>query len=178
MKIVRLTEKQIREVYGDDFNYISDDTTPQYGGNTYITSTGKMDDEEFGDPLYTDELDVMAPQGYWYGWHYRNTPIHEAYGQDGQENTPNQDTDNDGIKNYWDNVTNNTLDDGDDKTNLTVIPPSILQKTDTLIQAISNTNLNVRQQYMIAARIMDALNLEKLDPAWIKNFSLHLKSKK
>lgn len=167
MKIIRLTEKQLREAYDGDFEYISDDPTRQYGGNTYVTTVGKMDDEEFGDPLYTDELDVMAPQGYWYGWHYRNTPINETQ----------NDINRNGIQDYYEKVTNNTLQDGDAKTDLTVIPPSVLQKTKTLLQSIGTTNLTPRQQYMIAAKIMDELNLEKLDPSWIKNLILHLKNK-
>lgn len=160
MKIVRLTEKQIREVYGDDFNYISDDTTPQYGGNTYITSTGKMDDEEFGDPLYTDELDVMAPQGYWYGWHYRNTPIRENTHGDNQEEYSNPQT-----RDMDSNLEQTDVFQDNDPTNVnTAIPPTVTDRMQKFLNAV--LPLPPEKQSMIVKELMKRMNL-KTDPSWV-----------
>lgn len=160
MKIVRLTEKQIREVYGDDFNYISNDTTPQYGGNTYITSAGKMDDEEFGDPLYTDELDVMAPQGYWYGWHYRNTPIRENTHGDNQEEYNNlQKIDMDG------NLEQTDVFQDNDPTNVnTAIPPTVTDRMQKFLNAV--LPLPPEKQTMILKELERKMNI-KQDSSWV-----------
>ena len=162
MKIIRLTEKQLREAYDGDFEYISDDPTRQYGGNTYVTSAGKMDDEEFGNPKYTDELDVMAPNGYWYGWHYRNAPIHENTHGDSQEEYSNPQ------KRDMDNNTE-TIDvfQDNDPTNVnTVIPQSVIHHMQLFLDAIKTANLPSNKQSMIVKELMKQMNL-KTDPSWV-----------
>ena len=162
MKIIRLTEKQLREAYNGDFEYISDDPTRQYGGNTYVTSAGKMDDEQFGDPEYTDELDVMAPQGYWYGWHYRNSPIRENVHGDsdaGEEYTNPQTVDMDS------NTEQTDVFQDDDPTNTnTVIPPSVIHHMKLFLDAVKG--LDPRKQSMVIKELAKRMNL-KTDPSWI-----------
>lgn len=161
MKIIRLTEKQLREAYDGDFEYISDDPTRQYGGNTYVTTVGKMDDEEFGDPLYTDELDVMAPQGYWYGWHYRNAPIRENTHGDNQEEYSNPQ------KRDMDNNTETIDPFQNDPTNVnTVIPQSVIHHMQLFLDAIKTADLPSNKQSMIVKELMKQMNL-KTDPSWV-----------
>lgn len=164
MKIIRLTEKQLREAYDGDFEYISDDPTRQYSGNTYVTTVGKMDDEEFGDPLYTDELDVMAPQGYWYGWHYRNAPIRENVHGDadaGEEYSNPQTVDMDSNTEQTDVFQDN------DPTNVnTVIPQSVIHHMNLFLNAIKTAQLDSRKQTMIIKELMAKMNL-KTDPSWV-----------
>lgn len=165
MKIIRLTEKQLKEAYSsDDFEYISDDPTRQYGGNTYITTAGKTDDEKFGDPLYTDELDVMAPQGYWYGGHYRNSRIHENTHLDsdnGEEYSNVQLTDMDGNTEQTDVFQDN------DPTNVnTIIPQSVIHHMGLFLKAIEDSKLSPKKQSMIIKELMKRMNLET-EPSWV-----------
>ena len=182
MKIIKLSPKQIREAVGDvPFDFLSDNDIPEYSGNRNIEVANKLNKDEYGDPITSDDVaDTEANVGYSrytssYG--YGGGRLREAQGQDGQENYPDQDTDNDGITNFYDNNANNTLDDNDPTNNTTVVPNTVLQRIDLLLNTVAQENLNIRQQYMVAAQILDKLDLEKLPPALTKNLALHLKSK-
>ena len=182
MRIIRLTEKQLREATNDvPFEYLSDDTTPQYSGNRNIEVANKIDSDEYGDPVTADKVaNTLANIGYTRytsSFGYGGGRLREAQGQDGQDNYPDQDKDNDGITNFYDNNANNTLDDNDPTNNTTVVPNTVLQRIDLLLNTAAQENLNIRQQYMVAAQILDKLNLENLPPALTKNLALHLKSK-
>lgn len=184
MRIIKLTERQLREAQNDTpFQYLSDNTTPQYSGNRNIEVANKVNANEFGNPGQntTDDIaDTKANVGYSRyssSFGYCGGRIHEAEGQDGQENYPDQDVDDDGITNFYENFANNTLDDENPQNNTTVVPNTILQKVDILLNAIKQAELNPRQQAMIASKIMDQLDLEDLSMGSLKNLSLHLKSR-
>lgn len=162
MKIIRLTEKQLREAYNDDFSYISDDPTRQYDGNTYVYTAGKIDDKEHGEPNDTDKLSVMTPQGYWAGWHRRNTSIRENVHGDadaGEEYTNPQIVDMDS------NIEQTDVYQDKDPTNVnTVIPQSVTYHMNLFLNAIKT--LDARKQSMIVKELMKRMNL-KTDPSWV-----------
>jgi hypothetical protein len=183
MKIIRLTEKQLREATGDvPFEYLDDNDTKSYSGNNAITAVGKIEQDEYGDPTQNKTDDIARTQSSILPYRIRYSTVRnvrEAYGADGQENYPDVDTDKDGINNFYDNVnmSNNSLETNSSVDDTTEIPTSILQKVDNLINSIKQCNLMPKKQAQIVAKIIDMLDIEDLSTATLKNLSLHMKSK-
>lgn len=161
MRIIRISDKQLREAIGDvPFDYLTDNDMPEFAGNAEISPSGKIDGDERGIPMSTDMVgDMLAPSSgrfpnsYGYG-----RGIREAYGSDGQENYPNQDEDGDGINNFYDDLTNNTLDNNNADDDTTITSETILRKMDNLLNAVEQSGVNSRVQAAIATAILNGIN--------------------
>ena len=68
-KIIKLTEKQLREAENGLFSYTLDSEVPNCMGNSEISVGGKLNDREMGEPKDAGYIsDELTPQGYGRYW--------------------------------------------------------------------------------------------------------------
>ena len=53
-RIIKLTEKQLNEATDNGFNYLNGGDVPNYSGQTFISATGKIKQDEYGKPTTSD----------------------------------------------------------------------------------------------------------------------------
>ena len=175
-RIIKITESQLRETEGKAFEYldITDDTTPN-NGQSSITPQGKEDEETNGEPLMTDRVGKQrSPQIRTRQGSYMNGNIRV------EEGVSLADSDNDGVDDYYENVGDmgglDTLSDGDDDNNLTVIPKSVENKLNLLLQSLKN--LSPRQKAMVVNVFMEQIDISAIPNAWKKELMYKVLSNK
>lgn len=62
MRKIYITEKQLNELIGSDL-MLSTETTPDYVGSTISTTEPVDDDQNYGDPMTTDDKAKNMPPG-------------------------------------------------------------------------------------------------------------------
>lgn len=69
-KIIKLTERQLREAENRLFSYSLDSDVPNCAGNSEISVGGKLNNREMGEPKDADYIsNELTPQGYGRYWH-------------------------------------------------------------------------------------------------------------
>ena len=172
MKIIKLTEKQLKEAEGNSFEYLNGSDVGNYTGNTEISPVGKVSDDEYGNPVTTDDIaKQITPNSYnRYGSYIysNNRSIKESF----------EDDDNDGIDDFYDNEQIETLSDDDKSNNLTRIPKGVEDKINLLINQIDSSSLNPKQQAMVLTKLINSMDTDRLPISWRKNLILRINSKK
>lgn len=168
-KIIKITEAQLREADFEAFNYLDmeDDTKP-FDGQCVISAQGKLDGEEYGEPIFTDRIGKERTPQAWaryrmYGNinqapHARANNIDlsllddlEAINDLDDELDEGVAINNNvlGIDDYNEKVAKTAgLDDLADKNennNLCTIPKGVDRYTDILIDEIKKEKLNHKQ---------------------------------
>lgn len=167
-RIIKITEKQLREAEGDAFKYldVNDDTKP-YDGQSTIMSNGKLNGENNAEPIFTDRISKQRTPQAW--------ARYRMYGNVNMRPHAEQDIFNEGVAVSDGNIENNgindfdekvammgqgngleTMSDGNSDNNLCVIPNGIDRATDILINQISQHNLNPKQIAMVIDKIQEA----------------------
>lgn len=167
-RIIKITEKQLREAEGDAFKYldVNDDTKP-YDGQSTIMSNGKLDGENNAEPIFTDRISKQRTPQAW--------ARYRMYGNINMRPHAEQDNFNEGVAVSDGNIENNgindfdekvammgqgngleTMSDGNSDNNLCVIPNGIDRATDILINQINQHNLNPKQIAMVIDKIQEA----------------------
>lgn len=178
-RIIKITESQLRETEGEAFKYLdtTDDTTP-YNGQSTITAQGKLNGEENGEPIITDRIGKQRTPQSWA--RYRAYGNINMYPHKDKSNFINDnldedvsvgdDKDNDGVPDHYENVGDmgglDTLSDGDDSNNLTVIPKSVDVKLELLNKAMEN--LSPKQKAMVINNFLEQNDISQIPNAWKK----------
>lgn len=69
-KIIKLTERQLREAQEGIFQWNTGSEVENCSGNSKISVSGKLNDNEMGKPVDSDYVeDELTPQGYGRYWH-------------------------------------------------------------------------------------------------------------
>lgn len=169
-RIIKITERQLKETEGKAFEYlnIDNDTTP-HNGNSEISVSGKLNDIENGKPITTDKVaSTIIPQSYNRFHHYANQ-FHNTM----RENVDN-DKNDDGIDDFYNNDDMNVFNNGIDDDNLTRLPQNVINKTELLIQAITNSHLTPKQQAIVLNKIICNMNTNDLPNMWLKELMMKL----
>ena len=67
VKKVKFTESQIKEIAGNDIDYLSNGDFKEYGGLGQTSITGKLSSGEDGEPITGDKFANMQAQQTYYG---------------------------------------------------------------------------------------------------------------
>lgn len=173
-RIIKLTAAQINEVGTDGFNYLTGGDTPNYNGQTHISATGKLNQEEFGNPITTDDIsNSLSPQTYnRYNMatqtYRQRTNENEEQSNEQTPNLPNLDPDGNG------QVPTNMGDIEKNQDNIT-IPMAIQTKLEMLEKAMSSTKLTPKQKGVILNKIVDLIPLNNVPYGWKKELITKIK---
>lgn len=171
-KIIKLTTKQIYEATeNNDFQYLSDNDIPHNDGNVNITVGGRLNNDEYSNPITTDKISqTIAKQQYPnYGNFYYTKNYHTM--KEGVDN--NQD----GIDDFYNNKEMDVLSNGNPNDNLVRIPESVNEKLDNLINVMKMNNLSIKQQSMVLNKIIESIPTGMIPPMWKRELILKLNSK-
>lgn len=164
-RIVKLTEEQLREAYGDSFEYLSDNDVKPYAGQSEITVQGMVDDEDMGEPITSDEIsDKLVPQ--WRGsYRWRCRSMRES-----------NDSDEDGVDDFYNHEQLDVLSNGDNDDNITRVPDSVIKKADILIDMMKSSNLTSKQNAMVLNKIVEAIGMDGIPYSWMKELMYKVRS--
>jgi len=163
MRIIRLTEQQIKEAAGDTFDYLGNGDFKQYNGQSEISVNGKLDDEEDGEPETTDSFaDKLSSQAYnrYAGFALRPHTLKE------------NDTNNDNVDDYYNNKELDTLSNGNTDDNLVKIPQGVQNKANILIDSMKP--LHPKQQAIVLNKLIESFDFSSLPYSWLKELKLKI----
>lgn len=172
-RIIKVTESQLRETEGEAFKYLdsTDDTKP-YNGQSTISAQGKLNGEENGEPIFTDRIGKERTPQSW--------ARYRSYGNVKTMSESFNDKDNDNVPDFYENIGDmgglDTLSDGDEDNNLTMIPKSVDNKLDILNASMQN--LSPKQKAMVINNILEKNDISTLPNAWKKELMYKLTSNK
>lgn len=175
MRIIKVTESQLRITEGDAYSYIDDEKNdiPHYS-QTQISAQGYVDDAEFGGPLTTDQADVMTPQHWYRG--YRGTaattfaPNMDVLDYDRHPYINESDSDNDGYDDMYDVDDEDeigildTLGDDNEGNDLQKVPFTIQRNLNRLIQCLGNVASKVQIQFL--NYLINKLGIKNIPYSW------------
>lgn len=168
-RVIKVTEKQLRETEGDAFEYLDfDNDVPSSKGNSQVNVCGKTDDNEYGKPATTDKIaNDITTQGYLRysrsGVNLMPLRIHET------------DMNNDGVDDFYNHDELAILTDDNENNNLIKIPQTVEQRLNTLIDSIKN--LHGKQQAMILNKLIESIKLNEIPYSWGKELIEKIRSK-
>lgn len=183
-RTIRLTEEQLKEIQESTFDNGIDtpSTIPEYP-QSQVNVSGKMNDEDFADPVTTDQFaDKQAKSFPWgCGAYYRSTAtpmVQEA--EQGTISDMHNDTDQtgDGVKDIFNHADANQLIDGDETDDQQIIPHSIEMHLDRLIQAMQQQRLAPKKQMNILNKLIAAMDIKGIPPSYKKEASMKIFAKK
>lgn len=183
-RTIRLTEEQLKEIQESTFDNGIDtpSTIPEYP-QSQVNVSGKMNDEDFADPVTTDQFaDKQAKSFPWgCGAYYRSTAtpmVQEA--EQGAISDVHNDTDQtgDGVKDIFNHADANQLIDGDETDDQQIIPHSIEMHLDRLIQAMQQQRLAPKKQMNILNKLIAAMDIKGIPPSYKKEASMKIFAKK
>ena len=159
MKIIKLTKKQLKEAEGNSFDYLNNSDTKSHNGQTEISANGKLNDDEYGNPITTDKASsTLTPQTYnMYGSYAQNR--HKSIYEDVD----------DGINTFYAQDELDDLSDGDKTNDNTKIPRSIIDYADRFLEKINNSHISDRNKAMVLYKIIKELSIKNIPESWIKN---------
>lgn len=165
--IIKLTKQQLAEAEEDAFNYLGNGDFKQYNGQSEISVPGHENNEEMGDEKSTDAFaDKMSSQTYnrYAGFALRPHTLRE------------NDTNQDGVDDFYNNDELDTLGNGDESDDLVKVPESVQRKMDILISSMQN--LTPKQQAIVLNKIIESFDLSSLPYAWLKELRLKINKRK
>lgn len=167
MRLIKITEKQLREVEG--FNYFSGSDTPNGDGNTHISVGGRYDGNEMAKPIDSNDIASSETANSYNRYYDRSHGITRNLREDIDENQDlDGDNDNNGIK---DNAETPEFDDNPNN-DVVQIPQGVEYKEQMLAKAVKT--LTPKQQGVVLKRFTDDLNLKGLMPSQLRNLRLNV----
>lgn len=167
MRLIKITEKQLREVEG--FNYFSGSDTPNGDGNTHISVGGRYDGNEMAKPIDGNDIASSETANSYNRYYDRSHGITRNLREDIDENQDlDGDNDNNGIK---DNAETPEFDDNPNN-DIVQIPQGVEYKEQMLAKAVKT--LTPKQQGVVLKRFTDDLNLKGLMPSQLRNLRLNV----
>lgn len=165
-RVIKLTERQIREAEGSGFKFLQNGDFRQYNGQSEVSAVGKENDEEDGEPKTTDDFAHKQTPQYYSRLSMR--PLRQRTIQE-------TDTNSDGVDDFYNNDELDTLGNENSNDDLTKIPKGVQNKADLLIRSMSN--LTPKQQAIVLNKILEALDLNSLPYSWLKELRLKINNK-
>lgn len=168
-RTIKITEQQLTEVEDSNFTYIdpSNDTT-QYDGTSKISASGKINTNNFGNPVIGDEIsNSMTPQSYYrYRMHGNNTRL-----------PLNMVENNIDVHYKVADIGNglNTLSDGDNSNNLMRVPKGVENKSNILLK--TTKSLTPKQQAMVLNKQIEQSKIDEIPYAWKKELMMKIMKK-
>jgi len=167
MRLIKITEKQLREVEG--FNYFSGSDMPNGDGNTHISVGGRYDGNEMAKPIDGNDIASSETANSYNRYYDRSHGITRNLREDIVENQDlDGDNDNNGIK---DNAETPEFDDNPNN-DIVQIPQGVEYKEQMLAKAVKT--LTPKQQGVVLKRFTDDLNLKGLMPSQLRNLRLNV----
>lgn len=166
MRVVKITEQQLKEAEG--FTFLdSENDTPNGDGQTHISVGGRLDGDTMAKPIDTDSVkDTITANAYnrYYDRYYGikrplNCSVNENQDMDG-------DTDNNGVDDFFEKP---ELDNSS-KNDIVQIPQGVQRKVDLLLNDMKR--LSPKQQAIVLDKVIESLNLSSLPPSYLKNLRL------
>lgn len=167
-KTIIISESQLREM-GGDFEYFGKCDTNPYDGMTHPTPGGILSNGETAKPVDTDRIaDTMSPQTYRrYGNIYgRAVSVRES-----------EDTNKDGVDDFYNNDAMNTLTNDTDNDDLTKVPESVIQRLDLFLDAVGNTTLTPRQNAIILTKVISKLDVKGIPYRWKRELMMKINAR-
>jgi hypothetical protein len=167
MKVIVVTEQQIKEAGEETFSYLdaSNDMNPN-GNEKEITADGQLSDKEYGNPVTTDKIGKTITNqcygSYGYMWTGR---MRESTDKDG-----------DGIDDFYNNSELDILSNGNSNDDLVKIPEGVDYKVNNLVTACQN--LSPKQKAIVLNRFIESFDLNEVPYSWKKEMILKIRSAK
>lgn len=178
-RIIKLTEKQLKEVDNDTFTYLSGSDVSNYDGQTHISVSGKLSDDEYGNPSTTDKIsNTLTPQTYsryGIGVYGRRKNINEEESMDSNNSTKDTDDDNN-INNFYKKDELDILGNDVNNDNLTKIPEGVDYKLNLLLDEMNSSKLTPKQQAIVLNKMIEVIECHEIPFSWKKTLMLKLKS--
>ena len=165
MRLIKITEKQLREVEG--FSYFSDSDTPNDNG---ISVGGRLNKDEMAKPIDSNDIASSETANSYNRYYDRSHGIVRSplRGGLGETKGLDGDVDDNGIK---DNAETPEFDDNPNN-DVVQIPQGVIRKEEILAQAVQN--LTPKQQGVVLKNFTDDLNLKGLMPSQLRNLRLNV----
>ena len=127
-------KKHIVKINEEQYSYFKgEDDTQHFDGNRNVSVNGKLNRDEDGNPDYTDKVGAaFTPQAWTYYKTNRLGRISEA------EHMGDEDVDNDKVDDAYNVQQANVMSNGNPSDNLTVVPQSVIMRTNALLQTMKN----------------------------------------
>ena len=167
-RIIKITEKQLKETEGDAFEYLDINNDVPYGNNSEINATGKVNSTEYGIPTIGDKIsDTMTNQMY--------NRFFSNYSGLRPFTISETDNNRDNIDDFYNHDELDILSNGDENDNLIKISRSAEIRTEQLLKQIEN--LQPKQQAIILNKIIETLDLNEIPFSWKKELIFKLTNK-
>lgn len=169
-KTIKLTEAQMKRIEEMTFDGGIDTpmTIPEYP-QSQVTVSGKMSDDEFADPVTTDDVAGKMCKSFPWGTAYARGYAPKVMMED--------DATGDGVNDMFNHTDANELNDGDETDDQQIIPHSVEMHLDRLIQSIRQADLPPKKQMNILNKLVDSLGLKGIPPSYKKETSMKIFSK-
>ncbi|MBP5457493.1 MAG: hypothetical protein J6Y37_13455 [Paludibacteraceae bacterium] len=156
-KVIKLTLKQLLESQGDAFNFLTGGDMETYDGMRNVYVSGKQNIDTDGEPVTTDDFaSKLSSQMYGrFGYAYPR-PVRE------------NDSNGDGVDDFYNNEEMDTLSNGDNADDLTRIPQGVSAKVDSLLKQMSFNTLSPKQQAMVLNKMVEACDVKSIPYSWKK----------
>lgn len=165
-RIIKLTEKQLNEATDNGFNYLNGGDVPNYSGQTFISATGKIKQDEYGKPTTSDMVgNSLSSQTF-----DRYNLTTQTYRQKTNENDEFLPNLNKEKKTNIDD--SNDIEDAEEEI---TIPMGIESKLDMLIKALESTKMTPKQRSVVLNKIVERLPLDNIPFAWKKELISKIK---
>ena len=170
-KIIKLTDKQLQEASDMGFTFLTDSDVPNYNGNSETTVSGKLTQNTYGKPTYTDQIaQKLSPQTY---NRYGMTNYKGGYRRISESF---EDKNNDNIDDFYQSDSLDTLSNGIDEDNLTAIPFSVDSKLNEFCKTCNNIKLSPYQNAMIINKIIECFPINNIPYKWKKELILKIQN--
>ena len=161
-------KKHIVKINEEQYSYLKgSDDTKHFDGNNSISASGKMNRDEDGESVPTDYVTKMfTPQAYTY---YR-TPQRGKISE-------GQNTIDGNFKNVDDDYEipqANTMSNGNQNDDNTVVPQLIVTKLNQFIQAVSAQKLNYVQKANIVNKFLESMDFSDMPYRFKKEIRLKI----
>ena len=168
-RIIKLTEEQLHEAIDNGFNYLDGGDTPNYSGQTFISASGHLDIDEYGDPVTSDKISkTLSPQTY-----SRNTIGTQTYRQRTNENDNNMMFPEQHKKEEkTEKPKEAEIENAEDNTE---IPMGVESKMEMFVKALQTTDMNPKQKGIVLNKLVSMLNLEGVPFNWKKELITKIK---
>lgn len=170
-RTIKLTKRQLAEAAGIGYEYLSDGDDRPYSGQSQITADGGMSAYRDIDvePKTSDDVAANIARPGWYansrGRNYSGHSICES------------DADNDNVDDFYGDKQIDALSNGKDNDDIIYVPQSVLQKLETLMDAMKSSRLNAKQCAMVLNKMEEGMDLSSLPYSQRKALRLKINPK-
>lgn len=162
IKVTKEQMKLLEEAIDPGFSYMSNDDTKEFDGFTDIFPDGKLNSEEYGDPLTADEFElILTPQS----WN-RYRMYGNIYPRTMREGIEPDDIGETGVFNSMELQGNMP----------TQIPPTVMDRLQKLLQSIEDEKLTPKKKVLLLNMLVPKLAGSNTNYPTQKNLDKNIKN--